>query len=90
MKTKKPKRKLINVTQHFINVGRRQSAACCPIALAAQHALKDVSIRYYGGEKLYAEHVRRYKVNYRRCSDFVGEFDRGRAVKPFKFYAELP
>lgn len=83
------KRTLISVTQEHIDKGERNMACTCAVALALiNHGFDPavsktaISIAYRG---------RIYDIKHpRSVNRFIKRFDKGLAVKPFRFFLNEP
>lgn len=84
----------IEVTQEDIEKGKPRKSSHCPIARAIKQQCRNGTSVQVSEDGISIEHNSRYGYASdhppTRAVRFIERFDRGRPVKPFKFFHEIP
>lgn len=80
----------VTVTQDDIDNGKPRNAFSCPITIAVNRKLSVTSSSVSSSTFTYYDKENDRYIRYcmsKRASKFIRQFDSGKAVKPFIFYA---
>ena len=82
-----PKYKIVKVTQADISSGRPKNGVYCPVALAVRRLFPERNTTV----GVFAVYIndKPYTPLPASAVDFIGQFDKGRAVKPFSFRIDM-